>query len=209
MASRAESTLYSSNEPITVRNVEASLIEYHKDAVTALIFLKNIRSIKFQIRNGQTEKKCWQVEAEKPAGHMAGISRFRIEDKSWRENSLETRQTEWMVACSMLELHEIPENVRATRERHKLEARCGIAAPIAPARCSGLGRLFLGAPTDHVLGLPVHISAVSLPSSYEEISADRAWYRTWQSRAIERHSLRSMAPIGTGGSWRLKLLLFT
>lgn len=164
MKSREKSKIYSSRDPTTIRTVEMALTEYYKDAVTALVFLKNIKSIRFQIQDGKASNKLqWEVITERPPGHMIGISTFKIKHKILQQADFKTTETEWMVARSMLEPHEIPADVRVTCERHKLEARCGIAARIVPSQLSDPGRLFLGAPTDHKLGLPVHVSAVCYP----------------------------------------------
>jgi len=171
MTPRENSKLYSSHGPTTIQTVTAALLGYHKEAVTALVFLKNIKSIRFEIRGGQTAMVPWEITAEGQSRLPSGTLRLKIVDKMLRPGAKAgfiSKVSEWMVVRSVLKPHEIPNGLQKTRERHRLEARCGVAAQMVP-RGSVNGRLFLGAPTDHMLGLPVHVMAVcSLTPMHEK-----------------------------------------
>jgi hypothetical protein len=177
MKSRAKSKLYSCTpHEITAASVRQALIRYGYDARIALLFLKNINSINCYERHVSGGlSKLWGVT--KTLFKKTGFCGLKVSHEKLEllANSAIQRTTgsdNWLLFTSALDAGSIPGHLQATQRRHKLQARCGIAARMVPNQeISPKGRLFLDVPTANTLDLPVHISAVSISRLYRELAA--------------------------------------
>jgi sacsin len=163
MESRARSKMYSSvPEGITVDRVRHALTTYGQDAHMALLFLKNIQSIECYERNSSGKlDPLWNVSV-KLCRTETPVPDEKL-DLIIVSGGTSGLRTSWLRLTSTLAADRIPGHLRATRERHKLQARCGIAAMVRKQNSGVQGRLFLDVPTANGLDLPVHISAVRTP----------------------------------------------
>jgi hypothetical protein len=171
MKSRNLSSIYCS-KAIRYTTIQSALATYHKDALVSLLFLKKIQSIEFWERqqDSGTLVQRWNVSASKTPIPGSKAERLKIES---REQPLDVSRVnlsrqptirEWIVFSSTLPEHHIRNSsALETNRKHKVEARCGIAAQISPKPIVKRGRLFMDVPTSQYLGLPVTISAVSPP----------------------------------------------
>jgi sacsin len=170
MESRARSMMYSSVPGgITVDGVRKALTDYGQDARTALLFLKNIQSIECYERNASGElEKLWDVSVKRLGSGLTKVQvqheRFGVLTISGKTSIQRISGSDtWVLITSTMAADRIPDHLRATRERHKLQARCGIAAMVRDRESTLKGRLFLDVPTANALDIPVHISAVRTP----------------------------------------------
>jgi hypothetical protein len=177
MQPKATSRLYSNaREAITVYSVRQYLMRYKEDAHIALLFLKNIKSIECLQRDASGNvTKLWGVSVEtdaapgtvtSPDTTMLYVRHETSEYARGKTGLLQLQSNvgseKWLVLTSTVDSGRVPVELRATQQRHKLQARCGIAAPIKGNRSFRTGRLFLDVPTRNTVDLPVHISAVSV-----------------------------------------------
>lgn len=175
MGSRALSPIFST-KTISLLVVESTLQRYYNDASISLLFLKNMQSIEFYVRPNTSAalKLEWRVGSSKQQipGDESGALSCRIESYKapsgiLRTTTREPLVQEWVVISSTYGVLGEDPVISATQERHKVQARCGVAAPIPqkPIKPRG-GRLFMDVPMQHELRLPVSISAVCFfPSS--------------------------------------------
>jgi hypothetical protein len=177
MKSRNLSSIYCS-KVIRYTTIQSALAAYHKDALVSLLFLKKIQSIEFWERqqDSGTLVQRWNVSASKTQIHGSRAERLKIESSG---QSLDARGfisgrqptiREWIVSSSTLDEHHIQNSsARETNRRHKVEARCGIAAQISPKPINQRGRLFMDVPTSQYLGLPVIERSFQLQDTMEPI----------------------------------------
>lgn len=171
MASRDRSSIFSARR-INLFQVESILQNYYNDALISLLFLENMRSIEFHVRPNKSTALTmqWKVEASKQQipGDESGALKCRVESyKAPSGKSGKPVVQEWVVVSSRYGVLGAGYEILETQERHRVEARCGVAAPIVQKPTAlGRGRLYMDVPMQHELGLPVSISAVCfLPSS--------------------------------------------
>lgn len=171
MGSRNRSHIFSARR-ISLPLVESTLQKYYNDALISLLFLENIRSIEFHVRRNESAALTmqWKVEASKQPipGDEAGTLKCKIESYKTSLGKAEVPIVqEWVVVSSRYGVLGAGNEILETQKRHRVEARCGVAAPIVQKPTApGRGRLYMDVPMQHELGLPVSISAVCfLPSS--------------------------------------------
>lgn len=178
MDARSRSRLYS-NVTIAYDFLQQALDNYFEEASISLIFLNNVSTVEFYRRYPDSTglRRMWKVAVTKsPSSLQPRATDIEVESIVYGElqqtNGGDGGRTgrchiaNWLVVYSEnFKMDEVPEEMRLFGERHGLKASCAIAAP-ASAHSDCRGMLFMGVPTDNYLSLPVHISAVSIPTPY-------------------------------------------
>lgn len=160
------------------------MVDYFTEAKRSLLFLNYITTIEFRIKGSETPE--WEVTATRGLAEGAilnGIVEHLFIESRQLSPSLSITNDEWRLALREVPGGSVPNGLQATRKKHRLETRCGIAVLVSHRNTSPEfdGRFFSRLPMRWSSKLPVHVQAPFLVTGQQPdvIHPTRSGWNLW------------------------------